>query len=111
MNGLARDCRAIHPIVTHPLRTVVFPLASAVEVSHPPLTRIVTPAAQEGVEVINYFRRRFVALAWSGFLSNRIPSHFQRLLGGHHIEVAFVAPVEVAVITRGEPEETEIHWR
>jgi hypothetical protein len=54
-------------------------LASAVEVSHHPLARIVAqvperfarvavfevvaPDAQEGVEVINYFGRQFVALA------------------------------------------------
>ncbi len=109
--------------MAHPFRAVVFPLAAPIQVRHHPLARIVTqvterfarvaefevvaPATQEGVEVFNYLGRGFVAFLRSSFLTNRIPGFFQRLLGGHHIQVGFVAPIKVAVIPEGEPEEVE----
>ncbi len=109
--------------MAHPLRAVVFPLAAPVQVRHHLLARVVAqvsecfawiaelevvaPASQVGVEVFNYLGRGFVAFLRSGFLAYRFPCFFQRLLGGHHVQVGFVAPMQVAVIPEGEPEEVK----
>ena len=82
--------------MAHSFRAVVFSLASAVEVSHHSLARIVAqvakrfarvaetevvaPSSQEAVEVLHHFGCRLVAFLRTGFLAYRIPRLFQRFL-------------------------------